>query len=115
MAMQAGISSKNKNDPRLENELKAVSPNANSVCREDDFFNGIADFERTSLRRFEQFQPHSPPGMRRRVPCVRYKLTYMTRNRIEKKKRTILALVVKNKNDPGWVRLPSVLRHPTVL
>ena len=29
--------------------------------------------------------------------------------------RTILAGVVKNKNDPGWDRLPPVLRHPTVL
>ena len=81
---QAGISSKNKNYPRLENELRAVSPHANSFCCEDDFFYVIADFETTPLRRFEIFQPHSPPGMRRRVPCARYKLTYVTRSRIEK-------------------------------
>ena len=29
--------------------------------------------------------------------------------------RTRLAEGVKNKNDPGWDRLPPVLRHPTVL
>ena len=29
--------------------------------------------------------------------------------------RTRLAGVLKNKNDPGWDRLPPVLRHPTVL
>ena len=81
---QAGISSKNKNDPRLEfhlkirttpgwkNELRTVSSHANSVCCEDDFFGGIADSETTPLRRFERFQPHSPPRMRRRVPCARY-------------------------------------------
>ena len=61
-----------------------------------------------------------PPGMRRRVdlPCARYKLTYAYVTRLSKtdwKIRTRLAGVVKNKNDPGWDRLPPVLRHPTVL
>ena len=70
--------------PGWKNELRAVSPHANSFCCEDDCFYVIADFETTPLRRFEIFQPHSPPGMRRRVPCARYKLTYVTRSRIEK-------------------------------
>ena len=34
---------------------------------------------------------------------------------MDRKKRTSFAGVVKNKNDPGWDRLPPVLRHPTVL
>ena len=34
---------------------------------------------------------------------------------MDRKIRTRLAGVVKNKNDPGWDRLPPVLRHPTVL
>ena len=34
---------------------------------------------------------------------------------MDRKIRTRLAGVVKNKNYPGWDRLPPVLRHPTVL
>ena len=34
---------------------------------------------------------------------------------MNRKIRTRLAGDVKNKNDPGWDRLPPVLRHPTVL
>ena len=88
---QAGISSKNKNYPRLEKWVKSDFTTrkqlllwTNSFCCEDDFYYVIADFETTPLRRFEIFQPHSPSVMRRRVPCARYKLTYVTRSRIEK-------------------------------
>ena len=81
---QAGISPKNKNAPDWKNELRTVSPHAKSVCCEDDFFGGIADFETTPLGRFETFQPHSPPSMRRHIPFARNKLTYVTRRRIEK-------------------------------
>ena len=89
----AGISSKNKNDPRLENELRTVSPHANNVRYENDFFGGIADFETTPLQRVETIQPLPRPGAHRmrvqhryRVPCTRYKLRYVTRRRIENNK-----------------------------
>ena len=64
--------------------------------------------------------PRRGPGRRHHVPCTLYKLTYVTRRRIEKK-RTRLAGVVKNKNAPGWDQStpppppPPVNRHPTVL
>ena len=64
-----------------KNELRTVSPQAKSVCCEDDFFGGIADFETIPLRLFETFQPHSPPSMRRHIRFVRCKLTYVTRRR----------------------------------
>ena len=47
---QAGISSKNKNEPRLEKELRTVSPHSNSVCYEDDSFGGFTDLETSPLR-----------------------------------------------------------------
>ena len=40
--------------PGWKNELRAVY----SFCCEDDFFNGIANFETTPRRHFEIFQPH---------------------------------------------------------
>ena len=46
------------------------------------------------------------------VPCTRYKLCD---SKTDRKIRTRLAGDVKNKSDPGWDRLPPVLRHPTVL
>ena len=74
---QAGISFKIRTTPGWKNELRTVSPHANSVCCENDFFGGIADFKTTPLRRLETFQPHSRT-------CARYKLTCVTRRRIKK-------------------------------
>ena len=62
--------------------VKNRSPHTKSVCCEDDLFGGIADFETTPLWRFETFQLHSPPRMRRHILFARYKLTYVTRRRI---------------------------------
>ena len=42
---------KRRTTPGWKNELRTVSPHANSVSCEDDFFGGIADFETTPLRR----------------------------------------------------------------
>ena len=77
--------------PGWKIELRPVSQDANNVCCEDDFFSAIADFETTPYRRVETFQPLPWPGMRcvrvqhrYRVPCTRYKLSYVTRKRIEK-------------------------------
>ena len=42
--------------PGWKNELRTVSPHANSVSCEDDFFGGIADFDTTPLQQFETFQ-----------------------------------------------------------
>ena len=81
--------SKNRERPRagkLSSEL-----HANSVCCEDDFFSGIAEFETTPRRRVETFQPLPRPPMRcvrvqrrYRVPYTRYKLSNVTRRWIEK-------------------------------
>ena len=57
---QAGISFKIRTTPGWKNELRTVSPHANSVCCENDFFGGIADLKTTPLRQLETFQPHSP-------------------------------------------------------
>ena len=77
--------------PGWKIELRTVSLHANNICCEDDFFSGIADFETTPRRWVEIFQPLPRPGMRcvrvqhrHRVPCTRYKLSYVTRRRIEK-------------------------------
>ena len=61
---QAGIFLKIRTTPgwKLNSEL-----HANSVCCEDDFFSGIADFETTPRQRVETFQPLPRPPMR----CVR--------------------------------------------
>ena len=99
---------------RLEFHLRTVSPHAKSVCCEDDFFGGIADFEMFPLRRFETFQPHSPPGMRRHNTVCALQAN-LRDSKTDWKIRTRLAGVVKNKSDPGWNRLPPVLWHPTVL
>ena len=100
---QAGISSKKKNDPGWKNELRTVSPHVNSVSCEDAFFGGIADFETTPLRR--RASSHTVCALQANL-CD---------SKTDRKLRTRLAGVVKNKNDPGWDRLPPVLRHPTVL
>ena len=97
-----------------KNELRTVSPHAKSVCCEDDFFGGIADFETTPLRRFETFPPHFPPAMCRHIPNWAQQAN-LRDSKTDCKIRTRMAEVVKNKNDPGCDRLPPVLRHPTVL
>ena len=93
--------------PGWKNELRTISPHANSVCCEDGFFGAIADFKTTPFRRFKTFQPHSPHV------CTQQANRHDSQT--DWKIRTRLAEVVKNKNDPGWDRLPPVLRHPTVL
>ena len=100
-----------------KNELRTVSPHAKSVCCEDDFFGGIADFETTPLRRFETFQPHFPPGMSRHIPNWAQQAN-LRDSKTDCKIRTRMAEVVKNKNDPGCDRLPPpppLLRHLTLL
>ena len=82
---QAGISPKNKNDPRLENELRTVSPNANGICCEDDFSESAAllTSKRLHLDRSKNFS-RFPDRLcvrpvhvqhRYRVPCTRHKLS----------------------------------------
>ena len=52
--------------PGWKIEFRTVSLHANNVCCEDDFSNGIADFETTPRRRVERFQPLQWSG----VGCV---------------------------------------------
>ena len=89
--------------PGWKNELRTVSPHANSVSCEDDFFGGIADFETTPLRR--RASSHTVCALQ----------ANLRDSKTDWKLRTRLAWVVKNENDPGWDHLPPVLRHPTVL
>ena len=58
---QTWISSKNKNDPRLEKWVNRTTTQTTFAV------GGIANFDTTPLRRDETLQPHSPSGMRRRV------------------------------------------------
>ena len=94
---------KKRTTPGWKNESRTVSPHANSVCCEDDFFGGIADFETTPLR---------PRASSHTVCALQGNLRD---SKTDWKIRTRLAGVVEIKNDPGWDRLPHVLRHPTVL
>ena len=80
--------------PGWKNELRTVSPRANSVCCEDDFFGSIADFETTPLRR--RASSHTVCALQ----------ANLRDSKTDWKIRTRLAGVVKNKNDPGWDRLP---------
>ena len=93
---------KRRTTPGWKNELRTVSPHANSVSCEDDFFGGIADFETTPLRR--RASSHTVCALQ----------ANLRDSKTDWKLRTRLAGVVKNKNDPCWDRLPPVLRHPTV-
>ena len=79
--------------PGWKNELRTISPHANSVCCEDYFFGVIADFKTTPFRRFKTFQPH-PPHV-----CTLQ--AYRHDSQTDWKIRTRLAEVVKNKNDPA--------------
>ena len=100
---QAGIYLKRRTTPGWKNELRTVSPHANNVSCEEDFFGGIADFETTPLRR--RASSHTVCALQ----------ANLRDSKTDWKLRTRLAGVVKNKNDPGWDRLPPVLRHPKVL
>ena len=110
---QAGISYKNKNYPRLEKWVKSGFTTRKQLLlwrrlllrhcwlRNDStstFWNISAAFSTRHASSRTVCAPQANPRD----------------SKSDWKIRTILAGVVKNKNDPGWDRLPPVLRHPTV-
>ena len=68
------------------------SPHTNSVCWEDDFFGGIAEFETTPLQR--RASSHTVCALQ----------ANLRDSKTDWKIRTRLAGFVKNKSDPGWDR-----------
>ena len=75
---QAGISPKNKNDPGWKNELRTVHHTQRAFAVKTTSSAALLGLRTPPLRRFETFQPHSTPSMRRHIPFARYKLTYVT-------------------------------------
>ena len=81
---QAGISPKNKNDPGWKNELRTVHHTQRAFAVKTTSSAALLGLRTPPLRRFETFQPHSMPSMRRHIPFARYKLTYVPRRLIVK-------------------------------
>ena len=81
---QAGISPKNKNDPGWKNELRTVHHTQRAFAVKTTSSAALLGLRTPPLRRFETFQPHSMPSMRRHIPFARYQLTYVTRRLIVK-------------------------------
>ena len=111
---QAGISSKNKNYPRLEKWAKSGFTTRKQLLLWRRLLLRHCWLRNDSTSTFWNIS--AAFSTRHASSCTVCALQANLRDsKSGWKIRTILAGVVKNKNDPGWDRLPPVLRHPTVL
>ena len=70
--------------PGWKNELRTVSPRTNSVCLKMTSSAALLTSKRLHFDGLKHFSRIPRQAMRRRIPCARYKLTYVTRRRIER-------------------------------
>ena len=113
---QAGISSekKNKNDPRLEKWVKSGFTTRKQRLPWRRLFQRHCWLRNDSTSTFWNISA-TFPARHASLRTVCALQANLRDSKSDWKIRTILAGVVKNKNDPGWDRLPPVLRHLTVL
>ena len=111
---QAGISPKNKNDPGWKNELRTVHHTQRAFAVKTTSSASLLGLRNDSTSTVWNVSP-AFPARHASSHTVCALQANLRDPKTDCKIRTRLAEVVKNKNDPGWDRLPPVLRHPTVL
>ena len=111
---QAGISLKNKNDPTLEKWVKHRFTTRKHRLLWKWLLRRHCWLQNDSTSTVWSISDAFPVRhASSRTVCALH--ANLRDSKMDWKIRTRLAGVVKNKNDPGWDRLPHVLRHPTVL
>ena len=110
---QAGISPKNKNDPGWKNELRTVHHTQRAFAVKTTSSAALLGLRNDSTSTDWNVSA-AFPAQHASSHTVCALQVNLRDSKTDCKIRTRLA-EVKNKNDPGWDRLPPVLRHPTVL